>query len=167
MHDGVATPDRTHIARQKYLTFHVGGECFGIGIMAVQEIIKVMPITKMPQAPSCMRGVINLRGKVIPIVDMHLRFALEQVPDTERTCIIVVESSSVGGSVGMVVDEVSEVLDMQEESHERPPVFSGSQEKSFVSSIAKIGQRIVLILDLESTLSFIREGGLDLANLKI
>jgi purine-binding chemotaxis protein CheW len=113
----------------KYLTFALAKEQYGIRIMKIKEIIGLMPITFVPQTPGHVKGVINLRGKVIPVVDLRLRFGLEEAGCTERTCIIVVEAqvASLGTvPIGIVVDGVSEVLNIRAEEIEEAPAFGGS-----------------------------------------
>jgi len=109
----------------KYLTFSLAGEEYGIGILKVKEIIGMMAVTSVPQTPDFVKGVINLRGKVIPVIDLRLRFGIEREEYTERTCIIVVEISSSSGKVviGIVVDSVSEVLNIKGEDIEDTPAF--------------------------------------------
>ena len=109
----------------KYLTFSLAEEEYGIGILKVKEIIGMMAITTMPQAPSYVKGVINLRGKVIPVVDLRLKFGLEEMEYTDRTCIIVVEIKTNTDNVliGIVVDAVSEVLNVKAADIEDTPTF--------------------------------------------
>ena len=109
----------------KYLTFILAEEEYGIGILKVKEIIGMMPITTIPRTPQFVKGVINLRGKVIPIIDLRLKFNLEAIPYSERTCIIVVEIDSGETTVliGIVVDAVSEVLNIREDEIEETPKF--------------------------------------------
>ena len=123
----------------KYLTFGLGNEQYGIRIMQIKEIIGMLPITSVPQVPAHVKGVINLRGKVIPVTDLRLRFGLEEAPYTERTCIIVVESVSAGfvRPIGVVVDAVSEVLNIKPEEMEPPPAFDGSVTIDFILGLAK------------------------------
>jgi purine-binding chemotaxis protein CheW len=107
----------------KYLTFSLASEEYGISILEIKEIIGMMPITSVPQTPAHIKGVVNLRGKVIPVMDLRLRFGMTAMDDTERTCIIVVEISGQAGTVqvGVVVDAVSEVLNVKSEDIEPTP----------------------------------------------
>ena len=109
----------------KYLTFSLAGEEYGIGILKVREIIGMMPITPVPETPQFVKGVINLRGKVIPVIDLRLRFGLTEIDYTERTCIIVVEIQGEAAALpmGIVVDAVSEVLNIRGEDIEDTPAF--------------------------------------------
>ena len=129
MTDSVETMDQPLNAmvdkEGKYLTFTLAKEEYGIGILKIKEIIGMMPITSVPQTPEFVKGVINLRGKVIPVMDLRLRFEKDSVDYTERTCIIVVEIAAQAGTVqiGIVVDAVSEVLNIKGEDIEETPTF--------------------------------------------
>jgi purine-binding chemotaxis protein CheW len=109
----------------KYLTFSLADEEYGIGILKIKEIIGMLPITSVPQTPEFVKGVINLRGKVIPVMDLRLRFGMPPIDYSERTCIIVVEIAGHTGTVqiGIVVDAVSEVLNIKGEDIEQTPTF--------------------------------------------
>ncbi len=138
----------------KYLTFKLGPEAYGIGILKVQEIIGMLAVTRMPRTPAYVRGVVNLRGKVIPVLDLRLKFGMEGRQDTDRTCIIVVQLQSAGSIVtmGIIVDEVSEVLDVTAEQIEPPPSFGMAVDVSFISGMGKVGQKVVLLLDADRIL---------------
>ncbi len=139
----------------KYLTFKLDIEEFGLEILKVQEIIKMMDITRVPRTPAFVRGVINLRGKVIPVVDLRLKFDMEAREGTDKTCIIVVTVRRSNGAVvmGIIVDEVSEVLDVAGESIEPPPEFGGVVDTSFILGMGKIGERVVTLMDVDRVLS--------------
>ena len=139
----------------KYLTFKLDVEEFGLEILKVQEIIKMMEITRVPRTPPFVRGVLNLRGKVIPVVDLRLKFDMELKENTEKTCIIVVTVKREGESVvmGIIVDEVSEVLDVAGESIEPAPEFGGVVDTSFILGMGKVGERVVTLLDVDKVLS--------------
>ena len=139
----------------KYLTFSLAGEEYGIGILKVKEIIGMMNITPVPQTPEFVKGVINLRGKVIPVVDLRLRFALEAAAYTERTCIIVVEVAGQSGSVmmGIVVDAVSEVLNIRGADIENTPAFGVRLNTDFILGMAKAAGGIKILLDIDRVLS--------------
>jgi purine-binding chemotaxis protein CheW len=139
----------------KYLTFSLAGEEYGIGILKVKEIIGMMPVTHVPQTPEFVKGVINLRGKVIPVVDLRLRFALEAAAYTERTCIIVVEVAGANGSVmmGIVVDAVSEVLNIRGADIESTPAFGVRLNTDFILGMAKAAGGIKILLDIDKVLS--------------
>jgi len=139
----------------KYLTFSLAGEEYGIGILKVKEIIGMMNITPVPQTPAFVKGVINLRGKVIPVVDLRLRFALEAAAYTERTCIIVVEVAGQSGSVmmGIVVDAVSEVLNIRGADIENTPAFGVRLNTDFILGMAKAAGGIKILLDIDRVLS--------------
>ena len=124
----------------KYLTFILDNEDYGIGILKVKEIIGVMPITSIPRTPEFLRGVINLRGKVIPVVDLRLKFGMEAIDYTERTCIIVVETEGQAGTVmiGIVVDSVSEVLNIKGEDIDDTPTFGTKLDTDYILGMAKM-----------------------------
>ena len=139
----------------KYLTFKLDVEEFGLEILKVQDIIKMMGITKVPRTPAFVRGVINLRGKVIPVVDLRLKFEMERREETEKTCIIVVTVRRASGAVvmGILVDEVSEVLDVAGSSIEPAPEFGASVDTSFILGMGKVGERVVTLMDVNRVLS--------------
>ena len=139
----------------KYLTFKLDVEEFGLEILKVQEIIKMMDITRVPRTPAFVRGVINLRGKVIPVVDLRLKFEMDRREGTDKTCIIVVTVRRGGGAVvmGIIVDEVSEVLDVAGGSIEPAPEFGGAVDTSFILGMGKVGDRVVTLLDVDKVLS--------------
>lgn len=144
-----------HDLAGKYLTFKLDVEEFGLEILKVQEIIKMMDITRVPRTPSFVRGVLNLRGKVIPVIDLRLKFDMETRESTEKTCIIVVTVKRREDSVvmGIIVDEVSEVLDVAGESIEAAPEFGGVVDTSFILGMGKVGERVVTLLDVDKVLS--------------
>jgi purine-binding chemotaxis protein CheW len=139
----------------KYLTFALAHEEYGIGILKVKEIIGMMPITTVPQTPEFVKGVINLRGKVIPVVDLRLKFGMEEIEYTERTCIIVVEISGASGAVlmGIVVDSVSEVLNIRGDDIEDAPTFGADLNTKYISGMAKIEGSVKILLDIDRVLS--------------
>ncbi|HEY3281977.1 MAG TPA: chemotaxis protein CheW [Armatimonadota bacterium] len=135
----------------KYLTFFLAGEEYGIEILKVHEIIGMMPITTVPRTPFFIKGVVNLRGKVIPIVDLRLKFEMEAMTQTEETCIIVVQTH--GTEMGIVVDRVSEVLDIGSSEIEEPPSFGGDVDTTYILGIGKTDGHVKLLLDIERVLS--------------
>lgn len=142
------------INTQKYLTFTLGDETYGLDILRVQEIIGMMPVTRVPQTPGFVRGVINLRGRVVPVVDLRVKFEAPSALDTERTCIVVVQVSGKTSSVmGVVVDEVSEVVDIAEEQIEDTPDFGGGIDTEFVRGLGKVEGSVVMLLDIDRVLS--------------
>jgi purine-binding chemotaxis protein CheW len=138
----------------KYLTFSLAGEEYGIGILKVKEIIGMMPITTVPRTPACVKGVINLRGKVIPVMDLRLKFGMEEMAYTERTCIIVVEIKSQGGTVliGIVVDSVSEVLNIKGAEIEETPTFGDRLDTDYILGMAKSNGGVKILLDIDRVL---------------
>jgi purine-binding chemotaxis protein CheW len=139
----------------KYLTFTLGNEEYGIGILKIREIIGMLPITAVPRTPVFVKGVINLRGKVIPVVDLRLRFKMEEIDYIERTCIIVVEVEGKSGQVviGIVVDSVSEVLSIKKEEIEDTPAFGAHLNTDFIQGMAKIEGGVKILLDIDKVLS--------------
>lgn len=139
----------------KYLTFHLREEVYGIEILKVHEIIGMMPVTRVPKTPDFVRGVVNLRGKVIPVIELRRKFDFEGQDDTERTCIVVVQVAWNAGPVtlGLIVDEVSEVLNVAANQIEPPPAFGPGVETEFILGMGKIGQKVVMLLDVDKVLS--------------
>jgi purine-binding chemotaxis protein CheW len=138
----------------KYLTFSLAGEEYGIGILIVKEIIGMMTITSVPQTPGYVKGVINLRGKVIPVIDLRAKFGLESIGYTERTCIIVVDiKGNIGAiQVGIVVDSVSEVLNIKSGEIEETPTFGSRLETDYILGMAKMGGGVKILLDIDRVL---------------
>jgi purine-binding chemotaxis protein CheW len=141
----------------KYLTFSLAGEEYGIGILKVKEIIGMMSVTTVPGTPAFVKGVINLRGKVIPVIDLRAKFGLEVGEQTERTCVVVVEVSRDGGHVlmGCIVDSVSEVLNIRENEIEETPDFGTSLDTRFILGMAKVASSIKILLDIVKVLGSI------------
>ena len=135
----------------KYLTFALGNEEYGVEILKVREIIGMMSITNVPQAPHYVKGVINLRGKVIPVVDLRLKFEMEERPYDERTCIIVVEVRAADGTamMGVIVDRVSEVMPISADEIEPPPAVNGSFKGSYIQGMAKTKDDVKILLDID------------------
>jgi purine-binding chemotaxis protein CheW len=139
----------------KYLTFQLRKEVYGIEILKVQEIIGMMTVTRVPKTPDFVRGVINLRGKVIPVIELRRKFDFESQADTERTCIVVVQIAWNGTAVtmGLIVDEVSEVLNVAAEQIEPSPAFGAGVDTDFILGMGKIGQKVVMLLDVDKVLA--------------
>ena len=151
-----AGPEEMAEARAgKYLTFHLGGEEYGIEILRVTTIIGLMEITCVPDTPHYVRGVINLRGKVIPVVDMRGKFGLEAAEDTNETCVIVVEVKLGEGAVqmGILVDSVSEVLDISGEEIEDAPPFGNGHATDYILGMAKVNDDVKILLDIDKVMS--------------
>ncbi|NQZ58382.1 MAG: purine-binding chemotaxis protein CheW [Lentisphaeraceae bacterium] len=136
--------------KDKYLTFHIGSEDYAIAITHVTEIIGMLKITDVPQTPNYIKGVINLRGKVIPVMDIRLRFRMAARDYDERTCVIVVNFHD--NTVGLVVDTVSEVLDIPAENVESSPHFNNTQGGNFICGMGKIAEAIKMIIDVNALL---------------
>ncbi len=148
---GEVVKRRSSSAAGKFLTFFLADEEYGIEILKVHEIIGMMPITNVPRTPEFIRGVINLRGKVIPIVDLRLKFAMESRAQTSETCMIVVHVSGV--EMGIIVDKVSEVVNIAAEDIEDTPCFGPDVRTEYILGIGKSQGRIKILLDIEEVLS--------------
>ena len=139
----------------KYLTFALGAEEYGLEILKVREIIGYMEITAVPQTPHHVKGVINLRGQVIPVIDLRAKFGMETADITEETCIIVVEitQGKRNFSTGIVVDHVQEVLDIAGHDIEESPQFGSNVDTDFILGMGKIGDSVKILLDIDKVLS--------------
>ena len=136
----------------KYLTFNLQAESYGIDVLSVREIIRLTTITPVPQMPAHVRGVINLRGKIIPVMDLRVRFEFASAANTEQTCIIVVQVKLPDGKVtqmGLVVDGVEEVINIAESDIEETPNFGGQICTDYIIGIAKIKGQVKALLDID------------------
>jgi len=138
----------------KYLTFYLAGEEYGIGILKIKEIIGLLPITSVPQTPEYVKGVINLRGKVVPVLDLRVRFGIAAIEYTDRTCIIVVEISGQDGTVtvGIVVDSVSEVINIKVDEIQETPNFGVELDTDYILGLAKMEGSVKILLEIERVL---------------
>lgn len=154
------TIEKTRAAGGKYLTFALGLEEFGLEILKVREIIGYMAITAVPQTPNYVKGVINLRGQVIPVVDLRAKFGMDSAQTTPETCIIVVETTQEGRkfSTGIVVDRVRDVLNILDETIEASPQFGEDVDTGCILGMGKIGESVKILLDIDRVL-----GGTNLA----
>jgi purine-binding chemotaxis protein CheW len=139
----------------QYLTFTLGSEVFAIGILAIKEIIEYSSLTTVPMMPAYVRGVINLRGAVVPVLDLAVRFGKPASPVSKRTCIVIIEISTAGErqDVGVVVDAVDSVLDIPPEQIEPPPVFGARISTDFIQGMGKVNGRFVILLDVNCVLA--------------
>jgi purine-binding chemotaxis protein CheW len=135
----------------KYLTFIIGNESYGIGIRYVTEIVGIEAITEMPEMPDYVKGIINLRGNIIPVLDVRLRFNMEQREYDDRTCIIVVFCNGV--LIGLIVDSVSEVLTLPAGDIVELPKISAGIQNRYIQNVGKIGHQVVLLVNCERLLS--------------
>ncbi|MBN1555510.1 MAG: purine-binding chemotaxis protein CheW [Phycisphaerae bacterium] len=140
----------TDIRSGKYLTFCLGNEEYGLEILKVREIIGLMPITTVPRTPDYIKGVVNLRGKVIPVIDLRLKFLMPEAERTEETCVIVVNLGQV--EVGIIVDRVSEVRDIDGKNIDDPPSFGTNVDSSFILGMGKSEERVTILLDITKVL---------------
>lgn len=141
----------THTAGGKHLTFTLGQETYGLPVLMVREIIGLMEITRVPRMPGFVRGVINLRGKVIPVVDLRMKFGFESIEDTKLTCIIVVDLHTF--LMGVVVDMVNEVVDVSPADVEETPTFGANISTEFIRAMGKVKGKVIILLDIERVLS--------------
>lgn len=141
----------------KYLTFRLGDEEFGVEILKVREIIGLMDITVVPRTPKSIRGVINLRGKIIPVVDLRVKFLMQTIENTELSCIIVVDAQTDGQAtqMGILVDTVSEVLDIPVDLIEPTPAFGSGVNTKFIRGMARVEDTVKILLSVEEVLNHI------------
>ncbi len=139
----------------QYLTFSLAGAEYGIGVLRVREIIEYGGVTRVPSTPPFIRGVINLRGSVVPVVDLASKFRLPESPVTKRTCIVIVETEAGGEKIvlGVLVDAVNQVVDLRPEEIETPPSFGTPVRVDYLQGLGKLGGRFVLLLDTDRVLS--------------
>ena len=139
----------------KYLTFQLGNEEFGVRVLKVREIMGIQEITAVPQTPDHVKGVINLRGKVIPVIDLRLKFGMVHAEYTQRTCIIVTQVQGENGKIlmGVVVDGVSEVLNLTAAEIEDTPDFGGNAAGQYLLGMAKVKGKVKILLDIDQVLS--------------
>lgn len=142
--------------RDKFLTFRIGGEEYGIEIRHVTEIVGIQKITEVPDLQEFVKGVINLRGNVIPVIDVRTRFAMESRPYDDRTCVVVVNIREM--SVGLVVDTVSEVLTIPQPQVTPPPKFQKNEENRYIQGMGQVGDTVKILLDIERMLG---DGGIE------
>jgi len=150
---------QNQIDQHQYLTFMLGGEVYAMGILAIKEIIEYGSLTEVPRMPSFIRGVINLRGAVVPVIDLSARFGKAATTVTRRTCIVIVEVSDGQGTqgstqvVGVMVDAVNAVLEIPQGDIEPPPSFGSHIRADFMSGMGKVGGKFVIILNIHNVLS--------------
>ena len=150
LNDDLYDEDDEDSQKDKFLTFHVGNEDYGIDIRYITEIIGIQKITEVPDMPDFVKGVINLRGKVIPVIDVRTRFSLESRAYDDRTCIMVVNINDV--SIGLVVDTVSEVTDIPEANIEPPPRTGNGVKSRYIKGMGKVGEEVKILLDVNKFL---------------
>ncbi len=157
------TPTDTHFSTVgQYLTFNSGGECYALGILAIKEIIEFGQITKIPMLPLFVRGVINLRGSVVPVIDLAARLYGEQLTAGRRTCVVIVELATEEGQIelGIVVDSVNAVLELSASDLTVAPNFGCRIRTDFIRQMARVQDRLVMVLALERVLSLDEMSGL-------
>src|SRR5688572_27532649 len=151
----VSTIEKKSAATTRVLTLNVGKEVYAVDVLNVREIIRPLDISPVPRAPAEFLGVINLRGKIVPVIDLRIKFGLEFTGRTERACIVVVQTESRGGShtlIGLLVDEVQEVTALNAADIEDAPRFGAAIETTFIRGLAKTKGGVTILLDLERLL---------------
>lgn len=146
----------------KYLIFRLGTACYGVSVLAVREIIRLCPVTPVANMPAHVRGVINLRGRVIPLVDLRTRFRLPVTPDDDRTCVVIAQVPSTAGGLrpyGVVVDGVEEVATFGGDALEPVPDFGGAVDARFLTGMAKTTAGVVTLIDLDAIAATEHEAG--------
>ena len=151
----MSTKEANAAAVRQYLSFVVGGTDFGVPILKVKEILQYEGVTRVPGTPGSIRGVINVRGSVVPVVDLGVKCGKGGVPETKRTCVLVVETKTQQETLtlGVIADAVSEVVDLANDDIEPPPAFGTRLRADFLKGLGKIGKGFVLILDIDRVLS--------------
>ena len=149
------SPVQDAVEQSQYLTFYLAGEEYAIGILQVKEILEYDTLPKVPQTPPSIRGVINLRGSVVPVVDLAAKFGLPPSPVSKRTCIVIVEVDFDGQRtvMGVLADAVSQVMDLTPADIEAPPAFGTAVRVDYLQGMGKVGKKFVLILDVDRVLS--------------
>ncbi len=147
--------EQEEAVQQQYLTFFLADEEYAVGIQRVKEIIEYTAITKVPKVPVWIRGVINLRGNVVPVVDLAVRFGMEERPVTKTTCIVIVEvqQESERAVMGVIADAVNQVIDLAPKDIEEPPAFGTRVRLEYLFGMGKLGKKFTLILNIDSVLS--------------
>ena len=137
---------------EKYLMFFLNEELYGIPILKVNEIIGLMEVTQIPRSPDFMKGIINLRGKIIPVMDLRLKFAISEKEYNEQTCIIIVEIPIHGQNkfIGIIVDKVAEVVSINTDNIELPPQYGQDCENEFLTGVGKVKEKVVMLLGIEA-----------------
>ena len=153
----VKTDSKPVVEQKQYLTFTLGGEMFSIGILCIKEIIWYANLTEVPMMPACIRGVINLRGAVVPVMDLSSRFGKPPTAVTKSTCIIIIEikteNEGESQSMGVVVDAVQAVLEIPSSEIEPPPTFGAKIRSDFIEGIGKVNGKFVILLNVNRVLS--------------
>ncbi|MBI5893038.1 MAG: purine-binding chemotaxis protein CheW [Deltaproteobacteria bacterium] len=142
---------RAQTETREYVTFGLNDEIFAIDALNVQEIIELANITRVPQLPEFLKGVINLRGTIIPVIDLKLKFGMSSIEYKKHTCIIVAEFS--GGVMGLIVDAVSDVLNLSQEAISNTPSFGAKVKTDFIKGMAKVDNNLVIVLDVDKVLT--------------
>lgn len=155
--DSSPTLSQTGDTERKFLTFCLGEENYGVEILRVREIIGLIDITPLPQTPEYVKGVVNLRGKIIPVIELRTKFSMSSVPYTEETCIIVLDvtdqTTANQFQIGVIVDTVSEVLDISVDDIEPPPDFGCAVSAEYILGMGKVKERVIILLDIDKVMT--------------
>lgn len=148
--------ENTPISVKQFLVFLLDGKEYGIPILKIDGIIKLPQITPMPKVPEYIKGVINLRGQIIPIIDLRLKFGMPEAQYNERTCIIVIKIDIKGQEkfIGLLVDIVSEVFSFSSSDIEAPPDYGANMEEKFISGIGKVKDKVIMLLDIDTIVNY-------------
>jgi purine-binding chemotaxis protein CheW len=144
-----ATAERRQSGAARFLTLTLGQELYALNALRVREIIRPLPTSPVPKSPKHILGVLNLRGKIVPVIDLRIKFDLPFTGRTERTCIVVVEAGPDRKQIGLMVDEVQEVLTINSDEIQAPPSFGSDFEVSYVSGLAKAKDTLMILLDVD------------------
>jgi purine-binding chemotaxis protein CheW len=153
--ESMETKEQEAVMRQQYLTFFLADEEYAVNIQKVKEIIEYSSITKVPKVPRWIRGVINLRGNVVPVVDLAVRFGLDERPTTKTTCIVIVEvqQDTENTIMGVIADAVNQVIELNTQDIEEPPAFGTRVRLEYLAGMGKLGKKFALILNIDRVLS--------------
>lgn len=140
---------------RRLFTFKLSGSDYGVPILRVQEIVALPPVTPVPRTPEFVRGVINLRGRVVPVVDLRTRFGMAASPDTDRTCVVIIQVEGESGAMrmGVVVEDLAEVVDVPEDDVVDPPEFGAGIDTEFLLGMGRVAQRVIILLDVDKVLT--------------
>lgn len=156
----------SQVDNTQFLTFMLGGEVYAVGILGVKEIIEYGNLTEVPMMPACIRGVINLRGAVVPVMDLSARFGKPTMPVTKRTCIVIVEIADEAEQrvLGMIVDAVNAVLEITAAEIEPAPTFGAKINSNFIHGMGKVDGKFVILLNVDNVLSVDEINALNVGN---
>lgn len=158
-------PSQSITEETQYLTFMLGGETFAVGILAIKEIIEYPMLTSVPMMPDCVRGLINLRGSVVTVMDLSVRFGKPSTAVTKRTCIVIIEvqNGNECQTIGVVVDAVNAVLDIPTSNIAPPPSFGAKIHRDFIAGMVKSNDKFIIVLDIDNVFSIEEISGISVS----